>query len=246
MFYKSMFYTSVSHKSMLRNILCWSLMRLGAEVCAALLLSSHTLLAQHGGHGAGGSVGGGGMSSIGKPTGVDQKDDLKDFHEALAVQATSQQTTEYAAMVKSTAAASTELQSLLEQLQKKDNASALASRGTTLQQALEKARTANKNFLGGFSAPQKSGLKEIAKKLTKADAELAQRSQELNERAADTKAASEAVASSAQNLDRALTGFQEQQASLGQEMGIVNPESAGLTFHIAPVRNSIKIGRAHV
>ena len=239
MFYKSMFYTSVSHKSMLRNILCWSRMRLGAEVCAALLLSSHTLLAQHGGHGAGGSVGGGGMSSIGKPTGVDQKDDLKDFHEALAVQATSQQTTEYAAMVKSTAAASTELQSLLEQLQKKDNASALASRGTTLQQALEKARTANKNFLGGFSAPQKSGLKEIAKKLTKADAELAQRSQELNERAADTKAASEAVASSAQNLDRALTGFQEQQASLGQEMGIVNPESAGLTFHIAPVRNSI-------
>ena len=58
MFYKSMFYTSVSHKSMLRNILCWSRMRLGAEVCAALLLSSHTLLAQHGGHGAGGSVGG--------------------------------------------------------------------------------------------------------------------------------------------------------------------------------------------
>ncbi len=234
-----MFHKSVFHKFMLRNILCWGRMRPGSEVWVALMLSSSMLFAQHGGHGAGGSVGGGGMSSIGKPTGVDQKDDLKDFHEALAVQATSQQIVEYAAMVKSTAAANTELQSLLEQLQKKDSASALSSRGITLQQAFEKARTENKNFLGGFSGPQKSGLKEIAKKLTKADAELAQRSQELNERVADTKAASEGIASSAQNLDHALSSFQEQQASLGQEMGIVSPDSAGLTFHIAPVRNSI-------
>ncbi|MGA8432422.1 MAG: hypothetical protein WB729_21525 [Candidatus Sulfotelmatobacter sp.] len=234
-----MFHKSVFHEFMLPNILCWGRMRPGAEVWVALMLSSSMLFAQHGGHGAGGSAGGGGMSSIGKPTGVDQKDDLKDFHEALAVQATSQQITQYAAMVKSTAAASTELQSLIGQLQKKDSASALASRGTTFQQALEKARTENKNFLGGFSGPQKSGLKEIAKKLTKEDAELAQRGQELNERVADTKDAGEAIASSAQNLDRALTSFQEQQASLGQEMGIVNPENAGLIFHIAPVRSSI-------
>jgi len=73
-------------------------------VAAALLACPGVVFAQrHGGGGA--SAGGGGMNSIGRPTGVDQKDDLKDFHEALAVQATSQQIVDYNAMVKSAAAA---------------------------------------------------------------------------------------------------------------------------------------------
>jgi hypothetical protein len=204
---------------------------------AILLINPCGLLAQR--HGGGGSSsGGGGMNSIGRPTGVDQKDDLKDFHEALAVQATSQQIVDYNAMVKSTAAVGAATQELLEQLDKK-NVSALADRGAALEQALEKARTENKNFLAEFSSPQKSGLKELTKKLTRADAELAQRSVELNQRIADAKPASDAIASSVQNLEGALANFQNEQASLGQEMGIVNSDGEDVAFEIAPVRNSI-------
>jgi hypothetical protein len=205
---------------------------------AILLINPCGLLAQrHGGGGA--SAGGGGMNSIGRPTGVDQKDDLKDFHEALAVQATSQQIVDYNAMVKSAMAASTELRSLLEQLDKKDNTSPLAGHGATLQQALEKARTENKNFLTGFSSAQKTGLKEITKKLTKADSELAPRSAELNQKITEAKLASDAIASSVQNLEIALANFQNEQASLGEEMGIVNSDGEDVAFEIAPVKNSI-------
>jgi hypothetical protein len=226
-------------KSIFRNISRGSRIRIVATLWAALTLGPCTMFAQHGGHGAGGSIGGGGMNGGGRPTGVDQKDDLKDFHQALAVQATSQQIIAYASMMKSTSAATVELQALLEQLGKQEIASALAVRDTTLQQAIEKARTDNKNFIGGFSSPQKSGLKETAKKLTKADSELAQRSQELNQRVADPRVASEVIASAAQSVEHALTSFQDQQASLGREMSILTPDSEGLTFNIAPVRNSI-------
>src|SRR5277367_6261569 len=86
---------------------------------AALLASPCGVLAQRGaggGHTGGGTAGGGGLSSTGKATGVDVKDDLKDFHETMAVQATSQQIVEYAAMMKSTEAAATELKIFVEQL----------------------------------------------------------------------------------------------------------------------------------
>src|SRR5271169_3946993 len=89
---------------------------------AALLAYPCAILAQHGGggggHVGGGTAGAGAMGSGGKATGVPDKDDLKDFHAVLAVQATSQQIVEYAAMLKSTEAASAELKTLLGQLGK--------------------------------------------------------------------------------------------------------------------------------
>ena len=53
----------------------------------------------------------------GRPDGVDQKDSLRDFHEALAVQATSQQIAEFQSLMKNTQAAQTALRSLQQQLQ---------------------------------------------------------------------------------------------------------------------------------
>jgi hypothetical protein len=227
---------------MFRNLLCKRIRISRTKtviVWAALLLYPCVVLAQHGGHGGGASIGGGGLSGGGKPTGVDAKDDLKDFHRAMAVQATGQQISEYKSMVKSTAAAYAEMQALVEQLNKKDNGSPLGGRGTTLEQALEKARSENKNFLGGFSGPQKSGLKEVTKRLVKADSELAQRSQDLNQRIAETKGAAEPVAGSMQGLERALENFQSQQATLGREMGIGDTDSRDFTLNIAPVKYSI-------
>jgi hypothetical protein len=226
-----MFRNLSSRRSSIRKIGIFSFV-------AALLISPCIVLGQRGGHpGASSPVGG--IDSVGKPTGVDQKDDLKDFHQALAVQATSQQISEYAAMVKSTAAAGSELRAFLERLDKHDDLPALVTRHAALEQALEKARTANKNFLEGFSAQQKNGLKEITKKLIKADSDLAQHSEELNQKVADAKAVSEVIAGSAQGLEHALTSFQSQQASLGQEMSIADPGSQDFTFNIAPVKSSV-------
>src|SRR5580658_8986810 len=102
---------------------------------SALLACPCGMLAQRGaggGHTGGGVAGGDGLSGVGRPTGVDAKDDLRDFHEVLAVQATSQQIIAYDLMLKSTAAACTELQAFREQLGKENKGSELASRGLTL------------------------------------------------------------------------------------------------------------------
>jgi len=217
---------------------------------AALLAYPCGMLAQHGGGGGGGtgggSAGGGGLSGGGRASGVSVKDDLKNFHAALAVQASSQQIIEYEFMVKSAAVASAELQSLQEQLGKKSDVPELASRCTALEQALERARAESKKFLDGLSDPQKSGLKEITKKLTKADSDLAQQTKALDQEVGDKKAAPQ-IASSAQNLERALTSFRSQQLDLGEEMSIGAPNNGeGSTFNLTPVRHLAKFANQSI
>lgn len=217
---------------------------LGAVIFAVgMLVFPCGMFAQRGaggGHAGGGTAGGGGLSNTGKATGVDVKDDLKDFHEALAVQATSQQIVDYAAMMKSTEAANAELKTFLERLSKENCASELPSRSTTVQQAIETARTENKKVLDGFSERQKSGLKDIIKNLARADADLAQQAKELNEGLRETSVSGSRLTSSAQSLERALTSFKGQQVALGQEMSIAaasnSQESA---FNLPTVKNSV-------
>src|SRR5215469_12960940 len=80
-------------------------------VACALLLCARIARAQHhGGHGVGGGIPG----ASNRPTGVDEKDDLKDFHRAMAVQATSQQISEFQALVKETDAVKTKLASFVQ------------------------------------------------------------------------------------------------------------------------------------
>jgi len=208
---------------------------------AALLALPSEVFAQRGaggGHTGGGVENGESLSSIGKATGVDVKDDLKDFHEMLAVQATSQQIVAYAAMLKTTSAAITELKTLLDQLGKQSSQE-LASRVTSLNQAIEAARAEEKKFLDGLSDRQKSGLREITRKLLKADADLAQQARELDERSRDAKSPGPQIAGAAQTLDQALTGFQTQQLDLGEELSIAARNGEQAAYEIPPVRNSI-------
>jgi hypothetical protein len=213
-------------------------------LAATLLVCPCGMMAQHGGGGGtgGGSAGGGGLSGGGgRATGVSEKDELKDFREVLAVQATSQQIVQYAAMVKSSEVASAELRSFQERLDKEKGGSELASRGVALDQALERARVENKKFLDGLSERQKSGLKEITKKLAKADSDLEQQAKALDQVVADAKSVLQQIAGSAQSLDHTLTSFRSQQADLGTEMSIgTASKSAESTYAILPVRNSIK------
>jgi hypothetical protein len=214
-------------------------------LAAALLAHPCGLLAQRGGgggHVGGGTAGGGGLSSVGKATGVDDKDDLKDFHAVMAVQATSEQVAGYAAMMKSTEVASAELKTFLLQLAKENGAAELAGRTATVEQAIEKARTENKKFLDGFSESQKSGLKEISKRLIKADSDLAQQAKVLDLEAGNSKIIGQPITASVQTLDRALTSFQTQQIGLGEEMSIGNGKSgADSAFNLAQVKRSITV-----
>jgi hypothetical protein len=201
-------------------------------------------LAQHGSPGGGGlagSAGGGGLSGpAGRATGVSEKDELKDFRELLAVQATSQQIVQYAAMLKIAEAASAEWRSFQESFAKEHSGPELVSRSAALDQALERTRTENKKFLDGLSERQKSGLKETIKKLTKADSDLAQQAKALDQVVADPKAASQQIAGSAQSLEHALASFRSEQTDLGTEMSIGTAgNSPDSTYAIAPVRSSV-------
>ncbi len=206
----------------------------------ALLACSSALFAQRGGGRVGGGLAGGtGLSQGNHASGIDEKDDLKDFHEVLAVQATSQQIIDYVAMLKSTTAASEELQGLVAQLNKENNAPETGSRSKTLAQAIEKARSENKKFLEGFSDAQKSGLKEITKRLDKTDSELAQQAKALDQ-ATEAKAAGPQMTSSAQGLEHALTNFQHAQLDLGEEMSIAIANSGQVyAFNLPAVKNSL-------
>ncbi|HYW40601.1 MAG TPA: hypothetical protein VE957_21050 [Terriglobales bacterium] len=209
----------------------------------ALLASPRGMLAQRGGGGGRGMPTGGGAGGAGRPGGVDEKDDLKDFHRAMAVRATAQQSTAFATVVQDAQAASDQLRTFRDLLQKVPASSPLSDRTTALDQAIEKVRTGSKNFLASFSSAQKSGLKDITKKLAKADSDLVKQIKTLDQIVQTPKPDNEQIANSAANLDKALAGFQSEQLALGREMSILLPaDSQDLTFNLPKVTNSINVG----
>ena len=213
-----------------------------------LLACPTALCAQHGGGGGhigGPSAGGGGLSGGGKATGIDTKDDLRDFHEIMAVQASSEQRIAFAAMIKSAEIADAALQALKQELGKGNNA-ALAAHDKTLDDALETARTLNKRFIEGFSEAQKSGLKEMIKRLAKADSELAQQSRMLDQ-AFESKLAGPQMASAADGLGQTLTTFQQEQLGLGEEMSIdASSNRENVAYSLPPVKNIVKFANQPV
>jgi hypothetical protein len=204
-----------------------------------LLVCSGTAAAQH--HGGGGRMGGGGgISGMSRPTGVDDKDSLKDFHQVLALQGTSQQVAEFQRLVRNTEAAQAALQSFQQQLHP-EKGTEPPGRQDALDQALENARTETKKFQESFSAAQKSGLKDLTKRLARADSDLDQGQKKLDQ-SLDAKAASPEVASLADGLGKALTDFYNQQLALGREMSITLASGQDLAFTLPRVKSAVSIG----
>lgn len=189
-------------------------------------------------HGAGMSSGSG-ISGISRPSGVKEEDSLKDFHQAMALQATSQQTAEFQSLVKNTESARAQLQALLEELHKQNGVAETTHR-EPVDQALENARGGNKKFEQGFSAPQKSGLKDVAKRLARADSDLEQEEKRLDQ-SLDVRAPAPEVAAHAENLSRALTDFYNQELALGREMSITLASGQDQTFNLPPVNHAVSI-----
>jgi hypothetical protein len=207
-----------------------------------VLLLACPLLANAQRHGAGASsnVGGASLSSYSRPDGVDEKDSLKDFHETLAAQATSQQVAEFQALLKTTEAAQAALQAFQQALHNQNAAPDTAQRDA-LDRAVENARTGIKKFQEGFSPEQKSGLKEIARRLAKTDSDLEQEQKKLDQSLA-AKGADPEILAHADSLEKAFTEFHNQQLALGREMSITLASGQDLAFTLPPVKSVVRIG----
>ena len=203
---------------------------------SVLLLCTVAATAQE--HGGGGLAGGSGISGMSSPTGIDERDSLKDFHQALALQATSQQIAEFQTLIKNTETAQAETQAFLQHL-RKENAMLESGRREALDQALQNARSGNRKFMEGFSTAQKAGLKDIAKRLAKAEFDLDQEQKRLDQ-GLDLKAAAPELTPQADSLDKALTDFYNQQLALGGEMSITLATGEDLAFTLPQVRQSVR------
>ena len=207
----------------------------GICLSAALFLSSHAALAQHGGGGGGGHgapITGAGTAASGRPDGVDEKDPLKTFHEAMEVQATTDQAAAFRAIVKNTELVREKLTSF----EKETDASRLAGISADLKESLDKVCAQTQNFVNALSAKQKAGLKETTTRLEKAGSELAEQAKTLA--AANSPRAPD-------GLKRALENFRDQQDQLALEMGIVLSD-ADVAFTIPAFKTSAEIGGQRV
>jgi hypothetical protein len=187
-----------------------------------LLLWAHSSLAQHGGHG-----GGGGRRAPGAGTAGTSDAGLTDFNHALAVQATPDQASRFQEVSKSTQTAMKLVQDLLRLSAEPGSAADLSPRTAALKDAVEEAQGGNQDFVKSFSKSQKAGLKELTRKLEKADLEVAKLRTALEKQLTEAKANTQAIAGTADKLEKALEEFQSQQISLGKEMGIQTPASSG-------------------
>jgi hypothetical protein len=205
-----------------------------------LLLYPGTVTAQHHSeHGVGGGIPGGNN----RPTGLDEKDTLKDFHRALAVQATSQQITEFQGLLKDAEAAKASLQVFVQQGPNGGAASDSALGLGEIDHSLQRLRVDNQKFVDGFSAVQKSGLKDLLKKLGKADSELEADEKRLDEGFQAEGKVSTELGSRTASLTRSLTDFSNQELALAREMGLTLAEGSDQTFKLAEVRSAVTIGR---
>jgi hypothetical protein len=188
--------------------------RLTWLICAiVLLLSPPTLLAQRrGGHGAGAGAGRG-------PTGGSNADDLKDFKRAVELQATPDQVIQFQRLTKSTQAARKGAQDLL-QLAENTSKPDLFHETDPLTSAVEEAQTDNEQFLRSLSDVQKSGLKDVTKKLAKANSDVTKQSKVFNRERGHSGGDGKQIAGAVEKLDKALSDFQTRQLAVGIEMGI--------------------------
>jgi hypothetical protein len=203
---------------------------------ALLILPIEATAQRHGGGGA--SAGGGGLSEYGRPDGVDEKDTLKDFHHAMEVQATSQQIADFQVLVKTTENVKAHLKDFLQRASREKSATEIHD--STLTQTIETVRDGNKKFVAGFSESQKSGLKEILRRLDKADSDLGQEQAKLNQILQTTGAAAD-VSAHTEVLSRALAEFSDAQLALGREMNIVLANGQDLAFTLPVAKTAVNI-----
>ncbi len=220
----------------------------------ALVAAPRTVLAQRGAGGAGnvgdpangGTVGRNSIPLIcvhdcpSLREGLNADDTLKNFRQALAVQATSDQRAAFAKIAQYTQTASDCLQLFRRALNQAPTSAAPADQAASLTQALEQARAGNQNFLNSFSEAQKSGLKDPTAKLAKADFDLDKQIKTLDQSLHTPKPEPDLI-NAAAALEKELAAFQNAQLALASEMSILFTPGQDATFSLPPATNSIAL-----
>lgn len=187
-------------------------------LAAVLLFCASGALGQHAGHGGGRRGAPGSAGSTGT-----SDSSLQDFNRALAVQATPDQASQFQSLAKSTEAARKQAQDLFRLAAKADDPKEFSQHVAALKDAVEDVQNGSGSFVKSFSKSQKSGLRELTKKLDKADSEITKQKKAFDQRLGLPQGDDEGVASLADKMEKALAEFQAQQLSLGKEMGIQVP-----------------------
>jgi len=218
-------------------------------VAVVLLAGPCTTFAQRGGGGFGGrstpgTVHGRPLICVhdcpDTPEGTSSQDDLKNFELLMAVQATADQSAAFIKVMQYAETASTQLQDFRDHPQKVN--AALPDQAANLDRDIKEARNGDQNFLASFSPVQKSGLIDLTEKLQKADADLDEQVKAFVRTLETPKVETELIATSAANLGKTLTGFQDAQVALAGEMGIILPSSGqDLTLRLPPVSTTIDL-----
>jgi len=192
--------------------------RLCVLVCyIVLVVIPCPLLAQHGGHGA---ATGRNPAVASNP--APDNSDMKDFSRAIALQATPEQVARFQQLTRSTEVARKEVQELVQPAEKANKPG--SSRYADLNDAVEEAQSNNRQFVAGFSTPQQSGLKDLTKKLGKANSDISKQSKALIQELERPQSNGKKIANVMEKLDKALTDLQGDQLEIGKEMGIQNEE----------------------
>jgi hypothetical protein len=180
-----------------------------------LLMSPRPLLAQRRG----------GQGAVRPSTGVPDTDDPTGFKRAVVLQATPDQVIQFRQLTSSTQVARKHAQDLLQLAEDGSKPNVLHSTNP-LTSAVEDAQTNTEQFLRSFSAAQKSGLKNVTKKLGKANSDVTKQNNALNLGLRHSGIDGKQIASVVQKLDKALGDLQTKQLAVGTEMGIQSSGSA--------------------
>ncbi|MFZ0481497.1 MAG: hypothetical protein WAL71_20320 [Terriglobales bacterium] len=167
-------------------------------MAAAMVMWPTMALAQRGGGGHGAPMTGAGLSSSGRPDGVDEKDELKDFHHAMEVQATSDQAAAFRKIVKNTEAASVKLMGLAKQLGLTNDLASLEKELGVEDLADRAKESAGEKHIENVNAGTKS-----------VETESVGKEQDAMRRAAELKASLEKVRTETKNFMEALSARQK-------------------------------------
>lgn len=173
------------------------------------------------GEAAGQRRGGRGGGSRSSPTGPsdNESQQTKEFERAAAIHARPEQITQFQQLTKTEQAARKNTENLLQVAETVERVD-LFQHTTAVNNAVDELQSENEQFMLSFSDAQKSGLKDLRKKLGKANSEVAKENKALAHELERTKVRGKQIADVARRLDRALAEFQSSKNAVGTEMGI--------------------------
>lgn len=183
-------------------------------IATILLLCPFSLLAQRAGGGGRGGRGGSGSGPKPLPA---ESEEMKDFKNAIAMQANEQQVSWFLALTKDTRFARNKAEDLTQ------HPATAKDQAATLAVAVEKARSESRDFLENLNDAQKTGLKPLRKNLEKAESEVGKSWKALNQDLGRSKIEDRRVTEETEKLEKALAKFETEQLSLGGKMGIQPP-----------------------